>query len=342
MIDWLDFVIPCIHDPIPSGRVLSIKPDGSTEYDIPKRMQISGSYESTTFIRSQGGDGEGRATELYISGNPAKFLQGHNVFGSEDILALASGVVRKVFSSLGISDDLTIARVGQGDFSVKRIDITRSFGFKNRSEVQAVLSSLAVASRSRLGRAQTTGGTVYHGKNSRRHTFKFYCKAEELEAGKKHRLPLELESTPIKEFTENLLRAELTLRSKELHERDIHTGKDLSPSVVRALYKDYFGRIEMSAQANIPSEEIKHLTRSIRDSYLMWKEGIDVRPMMSKACFYRHRSELLGYGVDISIPNDDLECKVIPLFRQVTGSPVGVPDWAYSQSLIFDPNRIGG
>ncbi|QIB67455.1 hypothetical protein G3T16_20755 [Kineobactrum salinum] len=39
---------------------------------------------------------------------------------------------------------------------------------------------------------------MYHGKQSRRHTLKFYCKAEELEAGEKHKLPAELEKTLLK------------------------------------------------------------------------------------------------------------------------------------------------
>ena len=32
------------------------------------------------------------ATHLQISGNPSKFLQGHNVFGSDDVVALMSDV----------------------------------------------------------------------------------------------------------------------------------------------------------------------------------------------------------------------------------------------------------
>ncbi|QIB64054.1 phage/plasmid replication protein, II/X family [Kineobactrum salinum] len=341
MIDWLDFVIPCLHDPIPAGRVMSILPSGELEYDVPKRMQATGTYESKMWVRSQGGDGEGRATELYISGNPAKFLQGHNVFGCELVCDLAAGVVRKILDTVGISSDLTVAQALKGNFSVKRIDITRSFSFASRNEVKAVLSSLAIKSRSRMGRAQTSGGTVYHGKQSRRHTLKFYCKAEELEAGEKHKLPAELEKTPIKEFAETLLRAELTLRSKELIELEKTEGKHFTPKVLDALYFDYFGRIEMAAQAYIPSEEIKLLSRSIRDSYLLWKEGVDVRPMMSKPTFYRHRSELLPLGIDIALPNEQVECEIIPLFRKVTGRPVGIPDWAYQQGLVYQ-SRVGG
>lgn len=91
----------------------------------------------------------------------------------------------------------------------------------------------------------------------------------------------------------------------------------------------------MSAQADIPSEVIEHMPRAIRGTYLLWKDGINVQPMLSERTFYRHRSELLSYGVDIALTKDEDSAKVIPLFRTVIGEPVTVPDWAYSENLIF-------
>ncbi|WP_408610760.1 phage/plasmid replication domain-containing protein [Kineobactrum salinum] len=62
---------------------------------------------------------------------------------------------------------------------------------------------------------------------------------------------------------------------------------------------------------------------------------------MSKPTFYRHRSELLPLGIDIALPNEQVECEIIPLFRKVTGRPVGIPDWAYQQGLVYQ-SRVGG
>lgn len=334
MIDWLDLVVSIPHEPFNFGHVLFIKPSGELDYGIAKSAQVAGSYDSTVRVRSQGAAGGGLAQELYISGNPSKFLQGHNVFGSQDICLLASEMVKAIFASLEFDDDLGIARVRAGNFDVKRIDITESWAFRSREEVQAVLSALAIKSRSRLGRPQTRGGTVYHGMNSRRHTFKFYCKGDELEAGKKHRLHETLENSPIKEFADNLLRGELTLRSKELKELELSRGTDLTPEKCNELYAEYFGRIEMAAQADIPSEEVMALTRAHRSTYLLWKEGIDVRTMASKATFFRHRSKLLQLGVDIALPCESSDCKIIPLFQTVIGSPVAVPDWAYKSGYV--------
>jgi len=90
----------------------------------------------------------------------------------------------------------------------------------------------------------------------------------------------------------------------------------------------------MAAQADIPSEEVMALTRAHRSTYLLWKEGIDVRTMASKATFFRHRSKLLQLGVDIALPCESSDCKIIPLFQTVIGSPVAVPDWAYKSGYV--------
>lgn len=340
MIDWLDISIDLLHDPLPAGKVMSVTPDGELDWETSKRIEVKGSHDSKIYFRSQGGNGQGRATVLYMSGNPAKFIQGHNVFGTEDITALVSRALLKASEQFSFPIDLAIERAKRGDFQVKRIDITRSFAFGSRQEVKSVLSYLAVNSRSRMGRPQTKGTTVYHGMGSRRWSLMWYCKGDEVE--KRGRIPGAFDSTPIKSFADNLLRSELKLLSKELTKREITHGYQLTPEVIDRLYRDYFGRVEMSEQAKIPSEELVSMRRCIRDTYLMWSNGIDVQGTMKDATFYRHRSDLLAYGIDIAIPTQPEDSKVIPMFRQVTGSPVGIPDWAYQSGLVYDPNQIGG
>lgn len=91
----------------------------------------------------------------------------------------------------------------------------------------------------------------------------------------------------------------------------------------------------MAAQVDIASDEMINMPRAIRSTYLLWKEGIDVHPMYSVPTYYRHRSQLLAYGVDIALPCEKNGCTVIPMFRQVTGEPVEVPTWAFDQGLVF-------
>ena len=340
MIDWLDFVIDVSHDPIRSGALLSVNPEGETEWQTVKRLPVRGSFESSYLVRSQGACNAvpGNASSIYFTGNPSKFLQGHNVFGSDDVCSLAAGVVRQIFSVVGIQDDLAIARVRQGHFSIKRIDLTKSFAFRDRKEVQAVLDTMATQSRTRMGRAVSRGGTVYHGQRSRRWTLKFYSKGDELQGGKKHKLQPELQGRGIEQFADNLLRAELTLRSIELNELGICQGSQFSKEMCESLWQEYHGRMELSAQAKVTSDELLDLPRSTYHVYIMWTQGVDIRNAYSKSTFYRHRKALLPLGVDVSMPYQ-ATAQVIPLYRTAEGKEVQAPDWAYESGLIYQENN---
>mgnify|MGYP000417186392 CR=1 FL=1 len=335
MIDWLDIVVQVDHVPAPAGRLDSTDQDGVHEWSVVKRMPLRGSYDKRIMIRSQGSSGNGLASEIYISGNPSKFLQGHNVFGSNDIDLLATAITEKVFNVLKISDDVALQRVKKGEYSIKRVDITESFFFDSPSEVKAVLSALAVQSRTRMGRAQTSGGTVYHGQKSRRFTIKFYDKGEELKSGKSHSLPDDLPCRErLTEYATHLLRVEVTLRTLELKKLNISTGVHIRHRIA-SLFKHYLGKTEMNTQAKIVSDELQYMKRAIRSTYLLWEKGIDVRSMMSKASFYSHRSQILAYGIDIAIPHEGFN-NVIPMFRTVIGQAVSIPTWAQQAGLVYE------
>ena len=70
MIDWLTIIVPCNHHGmVTGGQLLSIDPSGNIDWEVQKKAQIRGSYESNILVRSQG------ASELFIDGNFTKWLQ---------------------------------------------------------------------------------------------------------------------------------------------------------------------------------------------------------------------------------------------------------------------------
>ena len=101
MIDWALVKFPYLHKPINSGEVCSISPNGELEWRAPKRIQATGSYEKKISLKSIGGNGSGLATHIWVNGNPSKFLQGHNVFGSDDIVSLLSDLFVKEEKTVG-------------------------------------------------------------------------------------------------------------------------------------------------------------------------------------------------------------------------------------------------
>ncbi len=80
MIDWVSAILPCKHDPskLISGIVMSFDAQGENEWTVNKTLTVEGSYSSKIQIKSH------TENQIYISGNPTKFLQGHNLFGTND------------------------------------------------------------------------------------------------------------------------------------------------------------------------------------------------------------------------------------------------------------------
>lgn len=350
MIDWLTLEVPYPHTPIPASKIMKVGVEGNIEWVSAASYQVEGSFDSSVYVRSVKSESETSddgtvdqlAGALRIDGNPSKFLQGHNIFGSMDAYNLARSMVIKVLSKLEIPYTFDMMqRIGEA--SITRVDITKSFELRSRSDVLAWLRAAEYKSRSRSGRPQSKGSTLYFNKTSRRWAFKFYSKGQELQAGKKHQLPSnfsEDQKFKLQTHADRLLRAELTLRSMELKQNGILTLNQLTEPVATKLYSDYLGRIEMNAQAKLPDDKAASLPRFVSSTYMLWKEGVDLRQVLPKNTFYRHRRHLLSEGIDISIACDDAQktSNVVPLIRVLEAKPVDVPNWAYTENLIYQSN----
>lgn len=335
MIDWVTGVLPGLHAPLNAGHVVKVDPDGQVEWQTHCRTQVEGTHEQGISVRSVGGDGQGMATGLCISGNPAKFLQGHNIFGSDDLVSLVYDAFTIICDRLGLvvlEAELEAVRAGQ--YPISTIDINYAFELPTRADVLAWIRAAEYKSRTRHGRPQMKGGTIYWGKNSQRWALKAYSKGEEIEA-RKHRLPDALLDTPLAAWADNKLRLELRLKSKELEKLGIKTAADLTPLRVRQLYGEYMGRLDMKEQIALSTEEQLKLPQRYRGTYALWRSGEDLRSTLPKTTYFRHRKALLEYGIDIALRQESLDrSNVVPLIRILRAEPASIPDWAFAQGLI--------
>lgn len=345
MIDWFRGEILFQHEPLPTGSLLSVSPDGEIEWQSVKRLECRSSWESNLMIRSVGAAGYGFASSLMIDGNISKFLQGHNVFGSRDLNRLVYLAFKKIYEIFedhfhGWSNlDLTLARIKRGDYLVKMLDVNQLYDVGNDSSVEAWLHSAESRAKSRHGRSVRDKGTVYLGKNSRRWAIKFYNKWREMQAkqyGKKgHELPLELQNQGLEEFALGKLRAELRIFSKELQKYGLEKGSDFNPEIIDNLFNIYLGKIDMTAQATLIDEQLFNMSSTVRGTYLHWQSGADVSHLLSRPTFYRHRAILKTYGVDIALPHTNPHTNnVVPLIRIIEAKPVGIPAWAFERGLV--------
>lgn len=336
MIDWVKVKIKIRHEPIKSGAFLSINPQGEIEKESLKSIQVEGSYSQKIIVRSVGSDGNGKAEYLECCGNPAKFIQGHNVFGSDDLKALVKEMARILFKALNLEPtEEEQLELDFGDSYLNWVDINYPFELSCQSDVRAWIRAAEFKSRTRSGRPSTKGSTIYWQKHSRRFALKAYSKFDELNSSKKHRLPPELQNTRLMEWTENILRIELRLLGKELRKLNINKVNHLPPERVKNIFGEYMKKITLTEQIKLSSQKLMELPNAVRSTYLLWSQGMYPYDILARPTFYRHRKLLLEHGIDISIAVEKDSSNVIPLVRVLDAKPAKIPDWAYEQGLIY-------
>lgn len=336
MIDWLKVRL-LSAPPIAAGRVVSIDADGAIEWQSERRVCVEGSYSSKVQVRNAYPSG------LEFDGNPAKFLQGHNVFGSEDLHALVVAFVTRVAAVLGV--DLgcaALSDLARGVVVVARVDIARGFKCGSRKlahQAVAVLRDRATIKYRGAPSNSYRDQTVYFAQNSRRSSVKAYAKGAELELPRS-RLH---EDLPFRDHilaeADDVLRIELTLRSMELK----RLGLDLAAnwSTLGITPADLLGRelAKLSiSDLTMRNDQVAELPARLQVVHQLWKDGHDVRQIVSRASYFRYRSELRKHGIDIAVtPPRREQGEVFRLSLVLTATEAPVPAWAVGTPAYFEP-----
>ncbi len=338
MIDWITARVPCtLAGYINGGAVVFIDAAGAIERSTDRRLQVPGSHASTLAVRGGGG-------ELEISGNPAKWLQGHNVFGLSHPIKLVYHVMRRLVPLLSLTPTLDDRRAWvYGDYDLLRVDATRMYDLGSNAEVVRFLSGAAVVAKGRYQKASAYGSdTVYIGQKSSRVTVKFYNKYEEM-LTRGHVLPDTLpteDCSRLLEFVEGQLRYELTLRSKELAERGLRFASAWSSDTGDRLLDERLGKIELNDALRLAEDVVQQLPPKLVPIYDAWRAGRDLKQLYAKNTFYRYRRQLLAYDIDISevrpreVVSESQYLMGRPLKSFLIGPGVSPPDWAKGTELL--------
>ena len=341
MIDWFTGLIGYEGQQILPNTVLERdNKTGEELWSIDKRVPVEGSYSSKIQVkpglpnREMLLASEHLALEcapvcLELSGNPSKFLQGHNVFGPNvrSLQPVLTEVIRRFPAEIRPQDaDSPLSPA----IHRTRVDITTSVGFSSHNEVHEYLRFLESSSRSRHGRAQVSGSTVYWGLGSRHWKMKCYCKFCEL----KEHLPAEFtQRDELKAWSEGKLRIELELHTSELKNRG---------TLSEDLIWEYFSKIGVSNM-----KKGKPVTPDLRGTaeltFMKWQAGADVRFLLPHNTYYRHRREILKQtGLDISLPYNtkDAETVNIDMAWLKSHEIKDVP--AVFQGILFKPAKSRG
>jgi II/X family phage/plasmid replication protein len=326
-------VLRCTHDPekLCSGRVFSMLPDGQIEWDIDKALDVEGSHSSKIKIRSL------TDKTIQISGNPAKFLQGHNIFGTDDLVYLGGRFFDALLKidSLGLSPTADeYEDVQQGSYTVSRVDINQSWHLKDKAAVLSWIRSAGQCARLKhRGAGQFATDTLYFGKHSRRWAVKCYSKGHELTA-KGHKLHTDLQIPELLDWADKSLRIEMVIRSMALKEFGLNLAKVWTKDTAKMLLCSHvLSNLELSDNMPIPDEVLSSLPVRLKGIYSLWRSGEDLRSQMSSSAFYRWRKIFLSYGIDIALVQENTS-NVVPLIRYLEAVPASIPDWAYEKGLV--------
>lgn len=331
MLDWYSGLIGYDASNMKLGIIYEVDPDGVKIWSVEPWKKAKGSYESSVQVKRDSSTKEMREdneewmqdAEMYgegpvkpcppvvlkMSGNPVKFLQGHNVFGPgvNQVNEVLQAFVRALPGELRPKDadveGLPVRHSSRYDINVM-VDL---------GSHQIVHDWLEHAERESTtghkyhvkgfggeghGEGLLGGKTVVWGPKSKRWSMKAYCKFCELQ---KHP-PVDLGLYNMgREFVENQLRIELTLRRpeiKKLENDEVYKCLGMDESIVW----EFMERINFSVMDARLVDARPGLKPAVENVLTLWLAGYDVGSHIPRRSYYRYRRRILGeVGVDISL-----------------------------------------
>lgn len=332
MIDWVTAEIRC-DNAINSGCIAKLNEKGEVEWLSQSAMPVRGSYDIHMMVKPLS------ESLIRVSGNPSKWLQGHNLFGTNDLCALMYRCFVQLCEILEVELYPTVEqsdRVERGEYTVSRVDINESWELANQMQVKAWIRSAGdKMNMPHRGKGVFSGDTLYWGKGSKYWFMKCYSKGDEIN-GKKSNFPDELRTPQMLEYADKSLRLELVLCSKFLRETQLNWVYQWKPETAKMLLLQFVSKLEMSNNFMLNDDLVNTLPTRMRTAYLSWLHGADLRAILPKNTFYRYRREFKKYDIDISLVRDveRQESNVIPLIKVLEAKPMGIPEWAYEQGLV--------
>lgn len=343
-IDWLTIRQSHYDQKLPvlaNGCVMAFDADGSVTHTTLKRFEVAGSFDSRCYVRCDGATVE-------FSGNPARWGRPDNVFGYTfgQSLIIVNGILQSLglppfsagesFESRRANGQPCICWTGA---TISRLDITQNYSTGSADDAVHFLRWLSGQKlKSKKTNFYGDHSTVDFGRGSKRSYFKVYSKGYELLKHSKTKESTDgfeksarLESIEkIADWCLNvgLVRAELELKSKALHDLRCYYLGELNMTVIEGEFRKHTAVFE---RACAEVDSLVDLDKKTLAVYRMWQAGDDLRSRYAKSALYKYRSALLPHGIDIFIPSNVHRFE--PKTRVIALSAAVPPDW-YSLPLV--------
>lgn len=333
MIDNLTILFNIKHTPF--GKPVSYSDDNDSEKKAYKRKVQVRNYNTSLNVHSKQ-----NGQQIEVSGNFVKFLQGHNIFGSNDLQGLCRDVISEVAKRLDIiiskADWIEILK---GYYEVMGVDVAGNYRVFSREEVPMIIRGIELHWRDQGLNVSNYGSqTVYLDQHNKNVALKFYDKRAEL---RKHPLPNDLpERLRLLKYTRPLVRAELTLGAAELRRRGLDKGANWSAQLAKELLLDEVAASGLGGEIKrvllpVEYDELPHL---LKLTYRLWLHGDDVKELFDIQKYRRHRNALQNYRIDISKPQPKHRVKMVDIKTCISPENVATfPRFAKKHGLIHIP-----
>lgn len=307
-VDWLTVSQEHPEGGLPvvsAGAVWATDEHGQVRWQTISRVQHQGSFETSVAIRCDG-------HRVELSGNVGRFGRAENVWGfglveclrrANELLAsyglppFTPGVRREVVSKDGKGSK--VPRIVWTGARISRIDLTANYEAGSEANASAVLAALSQQHKSKQRGATVAQGETVSWGGGRRQYWKAYNKARELLA---HGCTDERVIEHCRRV--GLVRFEGTVRSNALTDLGCaYLGDYMTGWAMPQLIRLYDEASAILGRCEKPTDDLDELPRSLRASARDYLAGMDLRSTLSRATFYRHRSELLKFGIDIAMTN---------------------------------------
>lgn len=302
LVDSIRALVPCQHrDTVSSGEKLWVNPDGEYFSEGRTRVSVPSPHGTTISVRSVGESGHHAFLE--IEGSPAKFLQGHNLFGTCDLTTLLTAAAEKVTDYLGLSPSAAdIAAWHRGEMRLSRVDCTAMSSLGSRRAVDEALEILKTGKHRVLRSKSCESNSVYFGKQSRHLCLKIYGKGAEIE---EHPIPTSVPyCDELTEWADDKLRFEVVLRGRKLKQLGLTHAYDWSESLVRQVLDEQLHNVLVNDSQEIHECEEAGLSGKARALYCYWLSGGNPKNIYkSRHTIGKYRKEILDIaGLDIAVP----------------------------------------
>lgn len=346
MIDWIHARLE-VPEPLdlPQDRLVRITADGEVLWESFRPL-VASSGDSSVMVRDMG-------STVVVSGNPAKWFQGHNLWGPDHLPSVLFPWVRSVLealeaprASLEAAWALWTGRGGRpAAVDLVVVHAAVMFDLGSDEAVKAFISFLEGApARNRRVRGNLWGSSTVEW-TTRSLRMKAYHKREELQrSGPDSRVVDHWED--LLAWASGKLRWEVELRSRELKRLGLRSLDMWDGVAATSAALSYTDLVEMPDKDATPVLQLEQYPKHLRKTVALWKSGFDVRAFLSRPTFYRHRKELLDYGIDIAQPYNPDGYQELPVIRGRPGFrfrdlPIATPpDWARGTPLMWEPEPV--